>query len=50
MGKCKTKDIETNLGIFRHNQAYQGIVQAYSAMFRNLCSPSILRTVVYPEL
>ena len=30
MGKCKTKAIQTDLGTFRHNQAYPGIVQAYS--------------------
>ena len=30
MGKCKTKAIETDLGTFRHNQAYPGIIQVYS--------------------
>ena len=30
MGKCKTKVIQTDLGTFRHNQAYPGIIQAYS--------------------
>ena len=30
MGKCKTKTIETDLGTFRHNQAYPGIIQVYS--------------------
>ena len=30
MGKSKTKAIQTNLGTFRHNQAYLGIFQAYS--------------------
>ena len=40
MGKCKTKAIQTDLGIFmhipayadifRHNQTYSGIMQAYS--------------------
>ena len=30
MGKCKTKAIQTDLGTFRHNQAYPGIIQAYS--------------------
>ena len=30
MGKCKTEAIQTDLGIFRHNQAYSGIIQAYS--------------------
>ena len=32
MGKCKTKAIQTDLGIFRHNQAYPGIIQAYSKL------------------
>ena len=30
MGKCKTKAIQKDLGTFRHNQAYPGIIQAYS--------------------
>ena len=40
MGKCKTKAIQADLGIFRHirtyldiirhTQAYSGIIQAYS--------------------
>ena len=30
MGKCKTKAIQTDIGILRHNQAYPVIVQAYS--------------------
>ena len=29
MGKCQTKAIQTDLGTFRHNQAYPGIIQAY---------------------
>ena len=29
MGECKTKAIQTNLGTFRHNQTYPGIIQAY---------------------
>ena len=29
MGKCKTKAIQTDLGSFRHNQAYLGIIKAY---------------------
>ena len=36
MGKCKTKSIQTDLGTFRHNQAYPGIVQTYSDIFRTL--------------
>ena len=49
MGKCKTKAIQTDLGTFRHNQAYPGIIQAYSGIFKTLCNPGIFRTVVYPE-
>ena len=49
MGKCKTKAIHTDLGIFRDNQAYLGIIQAYSDKSRTLCNPGIFRTVVYPE-
>ena len=30
MGKCKAKVIQTDLHTFRHNQAYPGIIQAYS--------------------
>ena len=30
MGKCKTKAIQTDLGTFRNNQAYPGIIQAYA--------------------
>ena len=30
MGKCKTKAIQTDLVTFGHNQAYPGIIQAYS--------------------
>ena len=29
MGKYKTKAIQTDIGTFRHNQAYPRIVQAY---------------------
>ena len=49
MGKCKTKDIQEDLGIFRHNQAYPGIIQVYSGILRTLCNPGIFREVVYPE-
>ena len=34
MGKCKAKVIQTNLGTFRHNQTYPGIIQAYSGILR----------------
>ena len=46
MGECKTKAIQTNLGTFRHNQTYGGIIQAYSGIFRALCYPDIFKTVV----
>ena len=63
MGKCKTKAIETNLGTFRHNQAYPGIIQVYSKPCVTLAysepwyilNPdifkirNILRTLVYSE-
>ena len=29
MGKYKIKAVQTDLGTFRHNQAYPGIIQAY---------------------
>ena len=34
MGKCKAKSIQTYLDIFRHNQAYTGIIQAYSGILK----------------
>ena len=37
MGECKAKATQTNLGIFRHNQTYPGIIQAYLGIFRTLC-------------
>ena len=49
MGERKAKAIQTNLGTFRHNQIYPGIVRVYSGIFRTLCYPDIFRTVVYPE-
>ena len=55
MGECKAKAIQTNLGTFRHNQTYAGIIQAYSAIFRTLCYPDIFynrgisRTLTYSE-
>ena len=49
MGKCKAKAIQTDLGTFRHNQVYPGIIQTYSGIFKTLCNPGIFRTVVYPE-
>ena len=64
MGKCKTKAIQTDLGTFRHNQAYPGIIQAYSKPCVTLAylEPqsiqnhdiyklrNIFRTLVYSEL
>ena len=44
MGKCKTKAIQTDLGTFRHNQTYPGIIQVYSGKFRTLCYPEIFKT------
>ena len=56
MGKCKTKAIQTDLGTFRHNQAYSEtcVNLAYSEPWyiqnpdifktRNIC-----RTLVYSE-
>ena len=49
MVKCKTKDIQAGKGTFRHNQAYPGIIQAYSDIFKTQCNPGIFKTVVYPE-
>ena len=37
------------LGTFRHNQTYPGIIQAYSGIFRTQCYPDIFKTVVCPE-
>ena len=46
MSKCKTKAIQTDLGTFRHSQAYPGVIQpSYSTQ----CNPGIFRTVVYAE-
>ena len=49
MGKCKTKAIQIDLGIIRHNQAYPGIILAYSGISRTLCNPGVFRTVVHAE-
>ena len=55
MGECKTKAIQTNLGTFRHNQTYPGMIKAYSGKFTTLCYPDIFynygisRTLTYPE-
>ena len=49
MGKCKTKANQIDLGIIRHNEAYSGIIQAYSSIFKTLCNPGIFRIVVHAE-
>ena len=50
MGEYKTKAIQTNLGTFRHNQTYPGIIQAYAGIFRTPVLPGhTLTTVVYVE-
>ena len=55
MCECKATNIQTNLGTFRHNQTYPGIIQAYSGIFRTLCYPDIFyncgisRTLTYSE-
>ena len=49
MGECKTKAIRTNLGTFRHNQTYPGIIQAYSGIIRTLRYLDMFKTVVYLE-
>ena len=64
MGKCKTKTIQTDLGTFRYNQVYPGIIQAHLKPFVTLAylepwyiqKPgvfkirNIFRTLVYSEL
>ena len=63
IGKCKTKTIQTDLGTFTHNQAYPGIIQAYSGIFKTMLypepeayseswhihNPGIFRTPAYSE-
>ena len=49
MEKCKTKAIQTDLGTFRYNRTYPGNIQAYLDIFKTLCNPGILRTMVYPK-
>ena len=43
MGECKTKAIKANLGIFRHNQAYPGIIHV-----RAFLEPCV--TLIYLKL
>ena len=47
--ECKTKAIQANLGTFRHNQTYPGIIQGYPGIFKTLSYPDIFKAVVYPE-
>ena len=42
-------NFQTNLGTFRRNQTYPGIIQACSDIFGTLCYPDIFKTVVCPE-
>ena len=37
------------LGTFRNNRTYPGIILAYSGIFRTQCYPDIFKTVVCPE-
>ena len=46
MGECKAKAIQTDLGTFRHNKTYPGIIQAY---LEPCINPDIFETVVYRE-
>ena len=45
MGECKTKAIQIDLGTFRHNQTYSGIIQAYLEP----CLTLTYLKLVYPE-
>ena len=45
MGECKTKAIQIDLGTFRHDQTYSGIIQAYLEP----CLTLIYLKLVYPE-
>ena len=48
MGKCKTKAIQTDLGTFRHDQAYSKpcVILAYSEQWY-IQNPDIFKTLVY---
>ena len=46
MGEYKAKAIQINLGTFRHDQTYPGIIQAYLEPCVTLI---YFITVVYPE-
>ena len=47
--ECKINAIRKDLGTFKHNQVYPGIIQAYSGIFKTLFNPGIFRIMVYPE-
>ena len=49
MGECNAKAIQTNLDTFGYNQTRPRIIQAYLGLFRALCYPEIIKTVVYPK-
>ena len=46
MDECKAKAIQTNLGTFRHNETYPGIIQAYSGIFRILLYANIFDILI----
>ena len=48
MSKCKTKAIQTDLGTFRHNQSFPGIIQAYLESWY-IQNPGIFINPVYSE-
>ena len=57
MGKCKTKAIQKDLGTFKQNQAYPGIILAYSKPCVTLVylqpwyiqNPGIFRNLAYSK-
>ena len=57
MGEYNAKDIQTNLGTFRHNKTYPGIIQAYLEPCINLTyikllyilNPGTFRTALYSK-
>ena len=48
-GKCKTKTIQADLGIFTHIPVYSDIFRNWSGIFWTLCSPCIFTTLIYLE-
>ena len=60
MGEYRTKAIQTNLGTFRQDQSYPGIIQAYSGIFEPcvaliylklwyIQNPKIFKTAAYSQ-